>query len=112
MSSRMRGQPPHRHSGEFLREVVAEVVPEEEWDRYLVFARELVLAERRAARQENSEFRIQRPECRVAGYTPKPVQRVVMKHFRRGLHGNLMWRIGERLMGRPYPSSGGALRAR
>ncbi len=99
MSSHRRSEPPHRHSGEFLREVVAEVVPEEECERYVVFARELVRAERRSARPEKSEFRNQKPQGRVAGYTPEPVKRVVMKHFRRGLHGNLMRRIGERLMG-------------
>ncbi|MBM3330252.1 hypothetical protein FJY68_00190 [candidate division WOR-3 bacterium] len=121
MSSRMRGRQPHRHSGEMLREVVSAVVPEEEQERYLVFARELYATLRHARTSESAESRIQRPEPRVrTGDHPQVTQirqivpfpdftrrtkRVVLKWFRRGLRGNLMWRIGVGLLGRRFHDS-------
>jgi len=86
MASRRPSQQPHRHSGEFLREVVAAVVPEGECERYLPFARELY-----------ATFR----------HPPVPdfdrrTKLVVQKWFNRGLSGHLMWRIGERMLGRLF----------
>jgi hypothetical protein len=89
MSSRTPRRPGHRHSGEFLREVVAAVVPECDRERYMPFARELYATLRRPP---------------VPDFTRR-AKRVVRKWFERGLHGNLMWRIGERLLGRQYPAA-------
>ena len=88
MASRRPKQPAHRHSGEFLREVVLAVVPESDLERYLPFARELYA---------------------TFHHPPIPdfdrrTKLVVQKWFVRGLSGQLMMRIGERLLGRLYPT--------
>jgi len=90
MASRRPSQQPHRHSGEFLREVVAAVVPEGECERYLPFARELY-----------ATFR----------HPPVPdfdrrTKLVVQKWFARGLAGRMLWLIGERMLGRLFPAAG------
>jgi len=91
MASRRSKQPPHRHSGEFLRELVAAVVPESDLEQYLPFARELYA---------------------TFHHPPIPdfdrrTKLVVQKWFVRGLSGRCMWLIGERLLGRLYaPASG------
>jgi hypothetical protein len=41
MSSNKAKEPGHRRSGEVVREVVAAVVPEQDRERYMPFAREL-----------------------------------------------------------------------
>jgi hypothetical protein len=87
MSSRMPKQPGHRHSGEYLQEVVAAVVPEEQRERYMPFARELYMS-------------FHRPP--VPDFT-RHTKLVVQKWFVRGLSGHLMWLIGQRLLGRMYP---------
>jgi len=129
----MRGRQPHRHSGELLREVVSAVVPEEECERYLVFAGELyatlhhrpqptsckLQATKVVIPTEPGEWRNLAAQDRGRDpSTPVGVtdagrrgaqfpdfshrtKIVVMKWFRRGLSGHLMWRIGERLMGWP-----------
>jgi hypothetical protein len=90
MSSRMSKQPGHRHSGEFLREVVSAVVTKDDCELYLPFARELYA---------------------TFHHPPVPdfdrrTKLVVQKWFVRGLSGHLMWLIGERLLGRLYPARG------
>ena len=103
MRRRERQQPGHESPHEQrLREVVSELVQEESQKAaYLAFAHELMAAQRRSARQDSSESRYQKPECRMGGYTPEPVKRVVMKWFRRGLSGHLMWLIGKEVLGTP-----------
>jgi hypothetical protein len=91
MASRRPKQPGHRHSGELLREVVSAVVPEQEREQYLPFARELYA---------------------TFHHPPIPdfdrrTKLVVQKWFTRGLSGRLLWRIGERLLGRLYPAASG-----
>ena len=87
---------------ERIREVVDSLVKDENRKQaYLAFAQELMFAERRSARRDSSEVRMQKPECRMAGYTPEPVKRVVMKWFRRGLSGHLLWLIGKELIPEP-----------
>jgi len=87
MSSRMRGRQPQRHSREFVREVVAAVVPEQERERYLPFARELCATLKRPPGPD---------------YTRR-TKLVIARWFRRGLHGKLLWRIGVGLLGRLFP---------
>jgi len=101
MSRRKRPQPEHRSPHELrLREIVNELVSDDSQKQaYLAFARELMIAQRRSARPESPEFRNQKPEFRIAGYTPEPAKRVVEKWFRRGLHGKLLWLIGEAILG-------------
>ena len=100
----------HRHRHEYpseerlLRVVEASGLEPGQEEAGLAFARELMLAERRSARRDNSEVRNQKPECRMGGYTPEPVKRVVMKWLRRGLSGRTLWRIGEALIGRLFPA--------
>jgi hypothetical protein len=86
MASRKSRQPPHRHSGELLREVVSAVVPADDCERYLPFARELYA---------------------TFHHPPIPdfdrqTKLVVQKWFVRGMSGHYLWRIGERLLGRMY----------
>ena len=88
MASRRTMQSGHRHSGEFLREVVAAVVPEEDCERYMSFAQELYAT-------------LHRPP--LPDFTRR-TKLVVQKYFARGLSGHLLWLIGERLLGRLYPA--------
>ena len=87
MASRMPKQPGHRHSGEMLREIVSAVVPEQECEQYLPFARELYAT-------------FHRPP--VPDFDRR-TKLVVQKWFVRGRSGHLMWLIGQRLLGRLYP---------
>lgn len=90
-----------------IRAVVDALVTEDsEKATYVLFARELMLAQRPSQRPDNSECRMQKPECRTAGYTPEPVKRVVMKWFRRGLSGHLLWLIGKELIPVPEVRNG------
>jgi len=59
-----------------------------------------MLAERRSARQDNSECRMQISDCRIGGSANEAVKRIVAKWFERGLHGNLLWLIGEAILDR------------
>jgi hypothetical protein len=86
VASRRAKQPGHRHSGEFLREVVAAVVPECECELYLPFARELYATFHRPPLPDFD----------------RRTKLVVQKWFVRGLSGHLMWRIGESMLGRLF----------
>jgi hypothetical protein len=100
--SRRHSRPSHHESPHEprLRAVVESLVKDSsEKEAYLAFAHELTRALRRSERQDRPEFRNQKPEFRVAGYTPEPVKRVVVKWFRRGLSGHLMWLIGKEILG-------------
>jgi len=108
MKRRKMQRPEHESPHEQrLREIVDEFVPEcPEKQAYLAFARELARAEHHARLTaderrwtqmqdpDSSESRDQKPECRIPGYPSEAVKRVVMKWFRRGLHGNLLWLVG------------------
>ncbi len=87
MSRKASKQPGHRRSGEYLREVVSAVVPTQQRECYMPFARELFAT-------------LHRPP--FPDY-PRSTKLVVQKWFVRGLSGHLMWLIGERLLGRMYP---------
>lgn len=102
MSRRKRPQPEHRSPHELRLWAVVDslVTDSSQKTAYLAFAHELMIAQRRSARQDGPEFRNQKPECRMGGYTPEPVKRVVMKWFRRGLSGHLMWLIGDAVLGK------------
>ncbi len=89
MSSRRKSRQPHRHSGEVVREVVRAVVPKQDRKRYMPFARELCASLKRPPGPD---------------YTRRTKQ-VIMRWFRRGLHGNLLWRIGSALLGRLFPDA-------
>ena len=96
----MRRRHPHQHrhghpSEERLREIVDEFVPRSnERPAYLAFTRELMAAER----HKQLKRQAQAPDYSLR------TKRVVLKYFRRGLHGRAMWRIGEALIGRMYPA--------
>jgi len=84
MASRRMPQPGHRHSGEMLREVVSAVVPADDCELYLPFARELYV---------------------TFHHPPVPdfdrrTKLVVQRWFVRGLSGHLMWLIGEAIPGK------------
>jgi hypothetical protein len=87
MSRRHRPAPHHESPQEqHLREIVNGFVPaESERAAYLAFARELMLSLRRGPTTPDFS---------------RQTKRVVEKWFRRGLHGNLMWLIGEAVMRR------------
>ena len=89
MGRRTRSHQPHRHSGQFVREVVAAVVPARDRERYMPFARELCTT-------------LKRPPG--SDYTRR-TKAVIVRWFRRGLHGNLLWRIGVGLLGRLFPDA-------
>jgi hypothetical protein len=76
-------------SDELVREVVAAVVPARERVRYVAFARELCTTLKRPPGPD---------------YTRR-TKAVIDRWFRRGLHGNLLWRIGVALVGRLYPDA-------
>lgn len=80
----------HRHSREFLHDIVVAVVPAESSGAYMPFARDLYAT-------------INRPP--VPDFSRR-TKLVVHKYFMRGLSGHLMWLIGERLLGRVYPPAG------
>jgi len=100
MSSRKRPQPEHRSPHELrLWAIVDSLVADgSEKAAYVSFARELAIAERHCLPPDNPKFRDQKPECRIAGRTNEATKRVVMKWFRRGLSGHLMWLIGEAIL--------------
>jgi len=89
MSSKKAKEPGHRRSGEVVREVVAAVVPEQDRERYMPFARELCVTLKRPPGPD---------------YTRR-TKAVIKRWFRRGLHGNLLWRIGVGLLGRLFPDA-------
>jgi hypothetical protein len=78
-----------QQSDELVREVVEAVVPAKERLRYVAFARELCATLKRPPGPD---------------YTRR-TKAVVERWFRRGLHGNLLWRIGVALLGRLYPDA-------
>ena len=69
-------------------------VPEERFDDYLRFALELYVTLRRGERRHRREG------C-PTDYS-RPTKLVVMKWFRRGLHGYLLWAIGAALIRRRF----------
>lgn len=89
MSSTKRSRQPHRHSGEFVREVVSAVVPAEDRERYMPFARELCASLKRPPGPD---------------YTRR-TKAVVVRWFRRGLRGKFLWLIGVGLVGRLFPDA-------
>ena len=109
MSRRKRPQPEHRSPHELrLREIVNELVGDDSQKQaYLAFAHELALAQmRQPAKTGDSPMersaRGTVPVFAVPDYSAR-TKRVVEKWFRRGLHGNLLWLIGESvLQGRMY----------
>jgi len=84
MKSRKSQQPEHESPHEQrLREIVDEFVPDcSEKPAYLAFAQEFA----------RSVHRAPVPDFEAG------TKRVVMKWFRRGLHGNLLWRIGDAVL--------------
>jgi hypothetical protein len=123
MRKRHQQRPNHESPHEArLREIVDELVPDKGCrPEYLLFARELDLSLRHAP---NPKLQTLNPKSRTAGpelqtenwklgtatsrnrYVPDfsmRTKRVVAQWFRRGLHGRVMWRIGEALTGRALP---------
>lgn len=121
MATRRPKEPEHRHSGKFVREVVAAVVPAGDRERYMPFARELYATLRLGRKQGTVEgghvpgaTRGTRRGCVPSAYVGLAAvqspfsarnKRVVMKWFRRGLRGKLLWRIGVGLLGRLFPDA-------
>jgi hypothetical protein len=125
MSRRKHHAPHHENPHELrLRAAVNGLVSDETLrPAYLAFAHELIFAERLGTAPDSPEFRIQKPECRgrneshpqisqitqmirfrrgrprrYADYTRR-TKLTVMKWFRRGLSGHLMWLIGREILG-------------
>jgi hypothetical protein len=92
MSRRKRPQPEHGSPHEQrLREIVDEIVSDDSQKQaYLTFARELMAAGR------SSSF-VRRPSSEAPDFSMR-TKRVVEKWFGRGLHGNLLWLIGESVL--------------
>ena len=73
---------------------------------YLAFAQELVHAERASYSVRGSPMRklgtVPRSACVELGAVQSPfsrrTKRVVQKYFGRGLHGNLLWLIGQEVL--------------
>ena len=121
MARRKVKQRVRQQSDELVREVVAAVVPAGDRVRYRTFARELYATLRLGRKQGTVEgghvpgaTRGTRRGCVPSVYVGLAAvqspfsarnKRVVMKWFRRGLHGNLLWRIGVGLVGRLYPDA-------
>jgi hypothetical protein len=113
MSCRNRPQPEHRSPHEqHLREIVDEIVPDEpKKQAYLAFARELAISLRRGPkigdsrrgtrpRSDAGDASRMCPQQRVglaAVQSPfsAGTKRVVQKYFERGLHGHLLWLVGQ-----------------
>ena len=80
--SRRNCHPPHHESPheQHLREIVDELVPDDSQKQaYLAFALELTRTIHRA---------------QVPDFEPR-TKRVVQKYFERGLHGHLLWLVGQ-----------------
>jgi hypothetical protein len=83
---------PSRHPKRSIETIVREVgCPDELLPAYVAFARELTVAER-------SSCFVYRGSLRIPDYSRRTKQ-VVMKWFRRGLSGHLLWLIGEAVTG-------------
>ena len=94
-----------QQSDGLVREVVAAVVPARERVRYVAFARELYATLRLGRKQGTVPRSGNVGLAAVQSPFSARNKRVVMKWFRRGLHGNLLWRIGVGLVGRLYPDA-------
>jgi hypothetical protein len=121
MARRRMKRRTRQRSDELVREVVAAVVPARERVRYVAFARELYATLQLGRKQgtvpaknwgqslgvAQGPVKVQSPFFARAVQSPfsSRNKRVVMKWFRRGLHGNLLWRIGVALLGRLYPDA-------
>jgi hypothetical protein len=84
---------PHHESPQEqrLREIVDEIVPDDSQKQaYLAFAHELMVAMR------SSPF-VRRFSSEVPDFTHR-TKRVVQKYFERGLHGHLLWLIGQEVL--------------
>lgn len=83
---------PSRHPKRSIETIVRELgCPDELLQSYIAFARELAVAER------SSSF-VYRGSLRIPDYSRRTKQ-IVMKWFRRGLSGHLMWTIGKAILG-------------
>jgi len=105
MSSTKHSRQPHRRSGEVVREVVCAVVPERERERYMPFARELCATFNQRRKLGTVPLSAHVGLGAVQSPFSSRTKRVVMKWFRRGLHGKLLWRIGSGLLGRLFPDA-------
>ena len=88
--SRRNCHPPHHESPheQRLREIVDELVPDcLQKPAYLQFAMELARAERASYNVHRTTLRV--PDCSTR------TKRVVLKYFKRGLHGHLLWLVGQ-----------------
>ena len=108
MSSRKMPQPEHQSPHELrLWAIVDSLVTDiSEKEAYLSFARELAAVQR-------SSLIVHRPSMRKPGTVPRSAyvglgavqspfsqrtKRVVQKYFKRGLHGKLLWLIGQEVL--------------
>ena len=115
MASRRTRQPGRRHSGELLLLAVNAVVPDDERELYLPFARELYATLHQSRKlgtvPRSANVGLGAVQSPFSADFSRRTKMTVMKWFRRGLSGHLMWLIGERLMGRMHPSAGNAVKA-
>ena len=93
---------PSRHENpheQRLREIVDVLVPEDpQKPAYLAFAREFARTMRRPPKMGT----VPRDACVELGVVQSPfsegTKRVVQKWFERGLHGHLLWLVGQAVM--------------
>jgi hypothetical protein len=88
--SRQHRHPSHHESPheQRLREIVDVLVPDDyQKQAYLTFAHEV-------ARAERASYNVHRTTLRVPDYGMR-TKRVVQKWFERGLHGHLLWLVGQ-----------------
>ena len=115
MARRRASQHGHRHSGELLLRAVCAVVPDDERELYLPFARELYATLRQSRKlgtvPRSANVGLGAVQSPFSADFSRKTKMTVMEWFRRGLSGHLMWLIGERLLGRMYPPAGNAVRA-
>ena len=125
--SRRNCHPPHHESPheQRLREIVDELVPDDSQKQaYLAFAHELTAVQRRAytvhrviptkrsagrnlaakqaGRDPSSGLGVTGTTMRHRRFPDYSMgtKRIVAKWFARGLHGNLLWRVGEAILNR------------
>ena len=99
--SKRNCHPPHHESPheQRLREIVDELVPDDSQKQaYVAFARELAISLRRGPKMGDSPSEQRVGLAAVQSPFSAGTKRVVMKWFARGLHGNILRRIGDAIL--------------
>jgi len=101
--SKRNCHPPHHESPHEmrLREIVDELVPDDSQKQaYLAFARGLAMSLRRGPKMGDCPSEQHVGPAAVQSPFSADTKRVVQKYFERGLRGDLLWLIGDAILGR------------